>query len=206
MPEMSAFDRQRGARAVGLFNQTTPVQVESDTPCAAARGDGGPPCGATPTRFYVCGPRCLECSPAARAGRTVPTPDPTRTLEALRAAAEAARPAPARAPDPARRAHPSPAARAKTPGPRDGETFEAPMDADRLNAQARRVWRFMETGGWHTLAAISEGTEGTPEASVSARLRDFRKPEFGSHTVERRRADHGGYEYRLLVPVAAGGR
>jgi len=38
------------------------------------------------------------------------------------------------------------------------------------------------------------------EGGVSARLRDFRKEKFGSHTVNRRRKAGGGtFEYQLIV-------
>ena len=89
-----------------------------------------------------------------------------------------------------------------TAGPRDGETFNATFDLARLNAQARRVYDVMIRGEWLTLAEVSELT-GDPEASVSARLRDFRKPKFGGFTVERRRrgeAKAGLFEYRLVKP------
>lgn len=72
-------------------------------------------------------------------------------------------------------------------------------DFGRITAQRARVLAFMWPGWWRTLAEISEAT-GDPEASVSARLRDLRKPAFGSYTVLRRRrygANHGTYEYAL---------
>jgi hypothetical protein len=34
-----------------------------------------------PGRFYLCGYRCAECSPAAKAGRVVPAPPPGTTAE-----------------------------------------------------------------------------------------------------------------------------
>lgn len=68
---------------------------------------------------------------------------------------------------------------------RDGATFDPVQDTMRLNQQATDVWAYMRDGCWHTLRAISQHT-GHPEASVSARLRDFRKERFGTHTVERR--------------------
>lgn len=85
-------------------------------------------------------------------------------------------------------------------GPRDGFTFNAEQDEDRLNKQSRDVWRVMSDRRWHTLREISART-GHPEASVSARLRDFRKPRFGQHTVHRQREafGQGTFEY-LLVP------
>lgn len=88
-----------------------------------------------------------------------------------------------------------------TTGHRDGATYRPAMDEARLNAQARKVWRVMARGEWMPLRAIADAAQA-PEASVSARLRDFRKPEFGGHTVERRmRAGSNTYEYRLLVRV-----
>jgi hypothetical protein len=64
------------------------------------------------------------------------------------------------------------------------------------------VFEVMSDCNWHTLAEIAEKT-GYSEASVSAQLRDFRKPLYGSWTVEKRRteATHESevfsYEYKL---------
>jgi hypothetical protein len=57
---------------------------------------------------------------------------------------------------------------------------------------------FMRDGGWHSLADIAEYTKD-PEASVSARLRDLRKPRFGSYIVQRKNFGGGVWKYRLLV-------
>lgn len=83
-------------------------------------------------------------------------------------------------------------------GDRDGATYEAQFDFDRLNRQQRLVYDAMADGHWRTLRRISDLT-GCPEASVSARLRDLRKPKFGGFTVERRRHETkaGLYLYRL---------
>jgi hypothetical protein len=84
------------------------------------------------------------------------------------------------------------------PGDRDGETYDHSQDYVRLNAQAQRVWDQMEDGKWYTLAHLSRATSD-PEASISARLRDFRKNKFGSHTVKRRRVNSTGlWEYQLV--------
>jgi hypothetical protein len=83
--------------------------------------------------------------------------------------------------------------------PFDGDTYEPDKDHVRLRGQNLRVFTLMRDGLWRTLGEISEGT-GDPEASVSARLRDFRKKKFGGHTVESRRrgpASDGLWEYRL---------
>lgn len=84
-------------------------------------------------------------------------------------------------------------------GDRGGETYDPALDYERLNAQARRVWDVMECGEWMPLSEIAART-GDPEASISARLRDFRKPRFGGHVVERRRTprDGGLWLYRLV--------
>ena len=82
----------------------------------------------------------------------------------------------------------------------DGSTYDPAQDQRRLSKQAQAVWEHMVPGGWWTLARISHFT-GFPESSISARLRDFRKPRFGSHDVQRRRRKdgHGTWEYRLVV-------
>jgi hypothetical protein len=83
-------------------------------------------------------------------------------------------------------------------GPRQGETYDGDLDYDRLNEQAKRVYLAMIDMQWHTLAYLAERT-GDPEASVSARLRDLRKPRFGSHEIATRRVPgvQGLWEYRL---------
>lgn len=83
----------------------------------------------------------------------------------------------------------------------DGETYEPRHDKARLNAQLERVVKVMRDRLWRTLEEISKAT-GDPQASVSARLRDLRKPKFGEHVVERRRrgvAMKGLFEYRLTL-------
>lgn len=84
-----------------------------------------------------------------------------------------------------------------------------PADAKRLSHQHARVLKVMRGGHWLTLAEISKGTawgkephERDPEPSVSARLRDLRKPRFGGYRIERRRRKVRGaqWEYRLVTP------
>lgn len=89
----------------------------------------------------------------------------------------------------------------------DGETYEPEFDHERLGAQALRVWGLMRDGTWRTLAEI-EAACGDPQASISARLRDFRKHDFGDHTVERRRRGEGRcglFEYRVVMQGDAPG-
>jgi len=81
----------------------------------------------------------------------------------------------------------------------DGETFNKDRDGKRLNKQQRAVTEVMLDGKWRTLKHIAM-TIGAPEASVSARLRDLRKPRNGGYIVERRYITKGLYEYRVLPP------
>ena len=79
----------------------------------------------------------------------------------------------------------------------DGPDLE-PADHVRLTHQHERVFVVMRDQRWRTLKQIAREA-GAPEASVSARLRDFRKAKFGAHDVERRRVTQGTWQYRLLV-------
>ncbi len=81
----------------------------------------------------------------------------------------------------------------------DGDTYEPAKDLTRLKGQLGRVFNLMSDGQWRTLKSIAFKVKGS-EASVSARLRDFRKPRFGAYTVERERVDSTGlFIYRLEV-------
>ena len=84
----------------------------------------------------------------------------------------------------------------RTPGPLfDGPGIE-PQDVQRLGTQLEAVRRIMRTGRWVTLAELAAATGGS-EAGVSARLRDLRKPRFGSMRIDRRRVGGGLFEYRM---------
>ncbi len=82
-------------------------------------------------------------------------------------------------------------------GDRDGVTYRPDRDFDRLNAQHLRVYQAMKDGTWRTLDEIATITEDPP-ASISARLRDFRKARFGSHQVFRKHVGDGLWKYRLV--------
>lgn len=85
-------------------------------------------------------------------------------------------------------------------GARDGITFEPARDTHPLNKQAQDVWDAMMGGdGWLSLRTLAQITKH-PEASISARLRDFRKQRFGGHMVERKRHPWRArqYVYRLV--------
>ncbi len=83
-----------------------------------------------------------------------------------------------------------------------GATFSFALDGQRLTTQFQRVFAIMMDGDWHTLSDLAEASGGS-EAGVSARLRDFRKPRFGGHTVERMRGASGLWFYRLVARKVA---
>lgn len=84
----------------------------------------------------------------------------------------------------------------------DGETYDPSLDHKRLGAQYLRTFNLMKDEKWRTLDQISVAT-GDPAASVSARMRDFRKEKFGGHDVQRVRRDSGLFFYRLVVNLGA---
>lgn len=75
--------------------------------------------------------------------------------------------------------------------------FDRQRDGKRLFAQLADVAAVMRDGNWRTLAEISAAT-GHPHASVSARLRDLRKPNRGGHAVERKYIRDGLWAYRVV--------
>ncbi len=64
-----------------------------------------------------------------------------------------------------------------------GKTFDKKLDGKRLSNQRKRVFEVMRDGVWRTLRELADITVD-PEASVSARLRDFRKEKYGAHQTE----------------------
>lgn len=81
----------------------------------------------------------------------------------------------------------------------DGETFVGNRDGERLSRQLDRVREVMIDGQWRTFADIQLLT-GFPAPSISARLRDLRKPRFGGFLIERKYVSKGLFAYRMLQP------
>ena len=79
----------------------------------------------------------------------------------------------------------------------DGQTYNHERDHDRLAGQLGRVKDVMADGQWRTLWGIAELTSD-PESSVSARLRDLRKPKFGGYIIERKYWKAGLWQYRMI--------
>jgi len=81
----------------------------------------------------------------------------------------------------------------------DGATYDEALDEDRLSSQQGRVRFLMRDGLWRTLAEVAEATN-SPEASVSSRLRDLRKPRWGGYIVDSERVRKGLWRYRIRKP------
>ena len=84
----------------------------------------------------------------------------------------------------------------------DGHSFEANLDGPRLTAQLDRVREYMLDifPAWKSVFEISESLnqlyeENFPTQSISARLRDLRKKQFGSYAVDKKRRTNGTWEY-----------
>ena len=78
----------------------------------------------------------------------------------------------------------------------DGSDVLQFRDALRLAGQLARVYECMKEGQWRTLGEIAALCDA-PEASVSAQLRNCRKPRFGRYLVEKQYAGSGLYRYRI---------
>ena len=75
-------------------------------------------------------------------------------------------------------------------------------EQQRRRLQREDVWRWVRGGDWWTLYDLEAHTRH-PVQSISARLRDLRKPAFGGWTVERRYQGAGVFEYRVLTGQGA---
>lgn len=78
----------------------------------------------------------------------------------------------------------------------DGNTFDAARDGVRLSGQLERVFAVMKDGHWHDLSELVQKCGGTA-ASISARIRDFRKPKFGGYEVYSEYVSKGLWRYIL---------
>jgi hypothetical protein len=87
----------------------------------------------------------------------------------------------------------------------DGATIEK-GDEPRLWSQLLAIADLMSDKQWRTLRGIKAEVNNqyslmASEASISARLRDLRKPRFGAFLVERKRIGPGALcAYRVLPP------
>lgn len=85
-----------------------------------------------------------------------------------------------------------------------GTTYNPTLDETRLTTLFEDVRDHMLSHGeYRTYAEIHQAIKRGTEASISARLRDCRKPENGGYTVNgRRRGDpkRGLWEFQVLPP------
>lgn len=97
----------------------------------------------------------------------------------------------------------------------DGDTIAADLDNPRLHTQLGQVYKVLVTANeddWFTLSFLGKMVHGS-ESGISARIRDLRKPHWGSHEIISRRRNVGGvlggvWEYRMVTrkPLADGQR
>lgn len=86
-------------------------------------------------------------------------------------------------------------------GDRGGETFDRERDEVRLNAQMLRVYQAMADEREHSPSEL-ESLTGDNWASIGARIRDLRKPQFGGFDVVRVSLGGGLFSYRLMLKHA----
>lgn len=85
-----------------------------------------------------------------------------------------------------------------------GETYLPERDEQRLTTQLDAVQELMKDGRWYTLESLrnqvrSVTQKHATESSISARIRDLRKPEFGGYEMQHRHVSNGLWEYRMVV-------
>ena len=82
----------------------------------------------------------------------------------------------------------------------DGPDVVPELDNIRLTKALARVFQFMRSGEWHTLAEITEAT-GSPQASASAHLRHLTEKDCGYNQKNKRRRGNPGsglWEYQII--------
>lgn len=82
-----------------------------------------------------------------------------------------------------------------------GSDYVASLDEARLTGQILRIFECMKDGKWRTVPEIGLITND-PHTSISAQLRNLRKPEFGGYEVPKRRRGaetNGLFEYRVAL-------
>ena len=83
----------------------------------------------------------------------------------------------------------------------DGSDYSPEHDKVRLTGQIEVIFNLMRDGRYRTLSEISSIT-GYGESSISAQLRNLRKPKFGMHTVNKQNRgnrDKGLFEYSVIT-------
>ena len=83
----------------------------------------------------------------------------------------------------------------------DGDDYTHDRDYIRLSTQLDRVYKVVSDGKWYTLSEIASKTN-SPEASVSAQLRNLRKAKFkeqygDDYDIVREHVSGGLYRYQM---------
>jgi hypothetical protein len=81
----------------------------------------------------------------------------------------------------------------------DGAFYRPDRDDEPLADQLTRIYDVVKDGQWRTVAEIAALTRDMA-TSVSAQLRNLRKPRHGGFRVESRIREGRLFEYRLLPP------
>jgi len=91
----------------------------------------------------------------------------------------------------------------------DGDDYTHDRAYIRLSTQLDRVYKVVSDGKWYTLSEIASKTN-SPEASVSAQLRNLRKAKFkeqygDDYDIVREHVSGGLYRYQMRFQDQQGG-
>ena len=79
-----------------------------------------------------------------------------------------------------------------------GAVYDEQKDGQRLKHQINVIFDLMKDCKFRTLREIEDLTD-FPQSSISAQLRNLKKPAFGSHALNKRRRDgRGTWEYQII--------
>lgn len=78
----------------------------------------------------------------------------------------------------------------------DRAAYDPEADKDRRRKQLGRVYSVLRDGLWHGLPELTERAGGLA-TSVSARIRDLRKPKFGGREIQARCFGRNVWKYRM---------
>ena len=77
-----------------------------------------------------------------------------------------------------------------------GPAYVEERDGERIALQMDAIYQYLSQQRWLTLSEIEDAL-GYPQASISAQLRNLRKPRFGGHRVIKRYVSNGLWAYQL---------
>ena len=82
--------------------------------------------------------------------------------------------------------------------PFDGDDYVDSRDRQRLKGQMQRVYNCLNDYRWWTVDDICRVTGDRNGASISAQIRNLRKPKFGAYIIEKEHKGNGLYAFRML--------